>query len=621
MMAFNNNEYLSIKYLKALIFFCLFTIAFIDCQHQDFIHDVKTDQKPWSHERFHNNPDHFQFVIVSDRTGGHRPGVFPNAARKLNLLNPEFVISIGDLIEGYTKDREKLLKQWNEINSFVSCFDMPFFYLPGNHDISNKETAMLWEELFGKSYYYFIYKDVLFLCLNSEETSGYVQNRSSRHLSDTQIGWTKDVIKRHPDVNWICVFLHQPLWIYDEGYIGAHGKEIQPKNTGFQEVEKALSGKNYTVFAGHFHSYTKSVRNSRKYFILSTTGGGSALRGLTYGEFDHGVWVTMTENGPVIANLLIDGIADEDVITKTRREEIGKSDLFLMNNPFVPGHHKNEILLNLKNQFQHPLEYSIIWPEDSWKILPRKTSGTIDPGETRQLAFGVEGKGEVLYSYPQCHVRYTAGDELDCDAKVDVIDTIRRLFPQIRVASTAHPPVIDGILDDSIWKKTTIYNEFRTKHGGKVTVDTQVMLAYDPDNLYIAFNCVEPNPDRIKASVKKHDGQVWEDDSVQIFLDTNNDRKTYYRLIINSAGVTYDSLGRDKTCELFPLTETSRRNGGWTVENAIPWDNLDMKEPRAEKVCGFAIVRSRTQNSEIQQLPPLYGRNNNIGMFGTMQFE
>jgi len=46
---------------------------------------------------------------------------------------------------------------------------------------------------------------------------------------------------------------------------------------------------------------------------LATTGGGSRMRGVDFGEFDHATWVTMTENGPKIANLLIDGILPEDI--------------------------------------------------------------------------------------------------------------------------------------------------------------------------------------------------------------------------------------------------------------------------------------------------------------------
>ncbi len=51
---------------------------------------------PWTDLDLNNRPENFQFAIVTDRTGGHRPGVFPSACRKLNLLQPEFVMSVGD---------------------------------------------------------------------------------------------------------------------------------------------------------------------------------------------------------------------------------------------------------------------------------------------------------------------------------------------------------------------------------------------------------------------------------------------------------------------------------------------------------------------------------------------
>lgn len=44
-----------------------------------------------------------------------------------------------------------------------------------------------------------------------------------------------------------------------------------------------------------------------------TRGGGSRLRGVRYGEFDHITWVTMKPDGPVLANLMLDGIYPEDM--------------------------------------------------------------------------------------------------------------------------------------------------------------------------------------------------------------------------------------------------------------------------------------------------------------------
>ena len=152
-----------------------------------FKHSVETREKPWTHTRFLNNPDHFQFAIVSDRTGGVRRGIFPRAVRKLNELQPEFVMSVGDLITGGAKQKKEsvLLKQWQEFNSFIKGFDMPFFYLPGNHDVSNEVGDRVWDKLYGVRYYSFVYKDVLFLCLNTQEGPGW----RPPSLGNEQVKW------------------------------------------------------------------------------------------------------------------------------------------------------------------------------------------------------------------------------------------------------------------------------------------------------------------------------------------------------------------------------------------------------------------------------------------------
>ena len=139
----------------------------IAAQEEDHAASIIVDQSgsvfPWSHLEVNNDPDNFQFAIVTDRTGGHRDGVFMDAVKKLNLLQPEFVVSVGDLIEGYTRNEERIYMEWDEFNGFIKKLEMPFFYVPGNHDYINDVMARIWEEKFGPSYYHFVYRDVLFL--------------------------------------------------------------------------------------------------------------------------------------------------------------------------------------------------------------------------------------------------------------------------------------------------------------------------------------------------------------------------------------------------------------------------------------------------------------------------
>ena len=52
--------------------------------------------------KLNDDPDQFHFAVVSDRTGGHRAqGLFPRV-QQISLLQPTFVMSVGDLIEGYS---------------------------------------------------------------------------------------------------------------------------------------------------------------------------------------------------------------------------------------------------------------------------------------------------------------------------------------------------------------------------------------------------------------------------------------------------------------------------------------------------------------------------------------
>ncbi|MDQ3814482.1 MAG: metallophosphoesterase, partial [Armatimonadota bacterium] len=256
---------------------------------------IEPGPNPWTHLNLHNNPRHFQFAIVTDRTGGHRPGIFEDAVRKLNLLRPEFVMSVGDLIEGYTTNEAEIDRQWKEFMSFTAQLKMPFFYVPGNHDISNPVMAKEWQKRFGRSYYHFVYQDVLFLCVNSED-------QRPANISDEQIKYMAAALEANENVRWTLVFFHQPLWTYIERAEAARAtnpKAPPPPQNGWRKMEALLQDRPYTVFVGHNHNYLKFERNDRRYIILATTGGATALRGPVFGEFDHVAWVTMTDDGPL----------------------------------------------------------------------------------------------------------------------------------------------------------------------------------------------------------------------------------------------------------------------------------------------------------------------------------
>lgn len=285
---------------------------------------------PRTDKAFRDDPDDFQFVIVGDRTGGARPGVFARAMEQINWLQPEFVVCVGDLIEGYTEDARQLEAEWGEIDAMVDELEMPFFYTVGNHDMGNGVMQEMWRQRLGRDYYAFVYKNVLFVSLNTEDppidlgadiaerkarferlmredpeavkrmiaernqTEGRPELPGQVAISDEQVAFVEQTLAAHPDVRWTLVLMHKPAWEYE--------------SPAFERIEALLADRPYTVVAGHEHYYAHTKRKGRDYVDMGTTGGVWLQTGP--GAFDHVAWVTMTDEGPIFANIRLDGLLD-----------------------------------------------------------------------------------------------------------------------------------------------------------------------------------------------------------------------------------------------------------------------------------------------------------------------
>jgi hypothetical protein len=271
---------------------------------------VKAEEKnPWTSLSPNVSAEQFRFAIVSDRTGGHRKGVFSRAVQQVNLMQPEFVMSVGDLIEG-GRTPEASRKQWDDFDRYAKQFGMPFFFCPGNHDADNEPKANVWKERLGRAYYHFVYKNCLFLILNSNDlpTAG---GRLANGIGKDQIAYVEKTLKENDKVRWTFVFLHHPLWA---------ARDVPATN--WLDVEKLLAGRKHNAFCGHVHVFRKFLRNGTSYYQLATTGGSSAMRGLEYGEFDQIAWVTMNTDKPVIAQLALNGVMKDD-LTAIETDEDG----------------------------------------------------------------------------------------------------------------------------------------------------------------------------------------------------------------------------------------------------------------------------------------------------------
>jgi len=325
------------KMKTVVILLALATFSTMTCRQEAenvFSYDNKriTEAKPWTDKKFQNDPAEFQFLIIGDRTGGANVlKTFQIAMQQINLLQPEFVINVGDLIEGYSDQLAELNDEWNEADSWLNMLDMPFFKTPGNHDIANKTAREVWLNRYGATYYYFLYKNVLFLVLDTEynrpapppgmkekiemynrlqvEDPAKAQAMLEEFMSDEsvvaglstpvefneeQLAWITQTLADHPDVRWTFLFMHEPCW-------------EKPSDT-FKKIQATLKGRKHTIFAGHLHYYDYDNIDGYEYITMGPTGASFHHEGP--GNVDHIMWVTMTEEGPQMGNIALKGIFD-----------------------------------------------------------------------------------------------------------------------------------------------------------------------------------------------------------------------------------------------------------------------------------------------------------------------
>ena len=284
-------------------------LAAVCAEAAQFSHGLKGERKPWTGEGFLDDPQEFHFAIVSDRTGGERKGFFGKAMDALNLLRPEFVMSVGDLIACGGKSDARA--QWEELEGFLSRLEMPFFHVVGNHDIwtgfsgmtpARRKSIELWKEFCGtNTYYSFIYKGCQFICLDSMEAHDCYPPREP--LPEAQLDWASGEMERNADARWHFIFIHKPLDFMSDRWL---------------RFERKIRKYDYTVFCGDWHTHCTAVRHGKKYHIVGTTGGGidgAISEDLSSGTMDSITWVTVTKKGPVVSNIAVSGVHGDFIQT------------------------------------------------------------------------------------------------------------------------------------------------------------------------------------------------------------------------------------------------------------------------------------------------------------------
>ena len=153
----------------------------------------------------------------------------------------------------------------------------------------------------------------------------------------------------------------------------------------------------------------------------------------------------------------------------------------------------------------------------------------------------------------------------------------KKNYKEISSYRRTQPIRIDGVLDEFDWQNADTITNFKITGNDPrpAKVQTYVRVVHEPEFIYFGVECMEPLVDRMTEEIKKRDGDVWNDNTLEIFLNHPDLGGAYYQIIINSAGTVFDHFVQpgskaDKSYDSQIEVKTRKLKDRWILECRIP---------------------------------------------------
>ena len=168
---------------------------------------------------------------------------------------------------------------------------------------------------------------------------------------------------------------------------------------------------------------------------------------------------------------------------------------------------------------------------------------------------------------------------------------------------------LDADFTEAVWEHAPAIHDFRQREphdGAPPSFATDVKVAYDATNLYVAVWAHDPQPDRIVALRTRRDSNS-PSDWIRVVVDSFHDRRSAFEFAVNPAGVKQDrywyndgndDIGWDAVWDV----AVNRDADGWRAEFRIPFSQLRFNSSD-NATFGFAVLREIGRLNETDTWP------------------
>lgn len=171
---------------------------------------------------------------------------------------------------------------------------------------------------------------------------------------------------------------------------------------------------------------------------------------------------------------------------------------------------------------------------------------------------------------------------------------------------TSRLPTIDGVLSPGEWDDATRIAPFwYLKEQREADMPTAAFLAYTAEGIYAAFDCQDPEPERIQAQEVRRNADLSKDDYVELLVETTGQDVAPYVFRVNARGTQYDEIPGGSASNLRWRGDwkaaAARHERGWSVEMFIPFRMLRI--PRGQREFGVILSRYVPRQSVTYHYP------------------